>query len=50
LEDIETTWETTMAAWIEPARLPPFEQVVDDVAQHRLRSLRLDRQLWAAPP
>lgn len=41
LEDIETVWETTMAAWIEPARLPPFEQVVNDVA-YRLRSFRLD--------
>lgn len=41
LEDIETMWETTMAAWIEPARLPPFEQVVSDVAR-KLRSFRLD--------
>jgi hypothetical protein len=41
LGEIEAGWETTMAAWVEPARLPPFDQVVDDVAR-RLRSLRLD--------
>ncbi len=41
LGEIEAAWETTMAAWVEPERLPLFDQVVDDVAR-RLRSLRLD--------
>jgi hypothetical protein len=38
---IEATWESTMAAWIDPERLPAFDQAVAQVAQ-RLRSLRLD--------
>ncbi len=41
LEEIKAAWETTMASWVEPDRLPPCEQVVDDVAR-RLRSLGLD--------
>lgn len=41
LEGIETAWEPTMASWVEPDRLPPYDQVVDNVAR-RLRSLRLD--------
>lgn len=41
LEEIKTAWETTMASWVEPDRLPPYDQVVDNVAR-RLRSLRLD--------
>lgn len=41
LGEIEAAWETTMAAWVEPERLPPFDRVVAEVAR-RLRSLRLD--------
>jgi predicted nucleotidyltransferase component of viral defense system len=41
LGEIEAVWETAMAAWIEPERLPPFDLVRDDVAR-RLRSLRLE--------
>ncbi|HUQ78829.1 MAG TPA: hypothetical protein VM427_08190 [Patescibacteria group bacterium] len=41
LGEIEDAWETTMAAWLEPERLPPFDRVVAEVAR-RLRSLRLD--------
>lgn len=44
---IEATWESTMAAWIDPERLPAFDQVVAQVAQ-RLRSLRLDSTLATA--
>ncbi len=41
LGEIETAWETTMAAWVEPERLPPIGRVVAEVAR-RLRSLNLD--------
>lgn len=41
LDEIEAAWETTMAMWIEPTRLPPFQQVVSEVGR-TLRSLRLD--------
>lgn len=41
LGEIKAAWETTMAAWVDPERLPPFDRVVADVAR-RLRSLRLD--------
>ena len=41
LGEIEAAWHTTMAAWIEPERLPPFDRVVAEVAR-RLRSMRLD--------
>ena len=41
LGEIEAAWETTMAAWVEPERLPPIHRVVAEVAR-RLRSLRLD--------
>jgi predicted nucleotidyltransferase component of viral defense system len=41
LGDIEALWESTMTAWVDPKRLPAFDQVVFDVAQ-RLRSLRLE--------
>ncbi len=41
VREIEAGWETTMLAWVEPARLSPFDRVVADVAR-RLRSLRLD--------
>ncbi|MCG6987615.1 MAG: nucleotidyl transferase AbiEii/AbiGii toxin family protein [Gemmatimonadetes bacterium] len=41
LEEIESTWETTMTSWIRPNRLPAFKHVVQDIAR-QLRSLRLD--------
>ncbi len=41
LEEVQSAWETTMTAWVEPSRLPPFDDVVRAVAS-RLRSLRLD--------
>jgi len=41
LEEIEAAWETTMAAWVAPSRLPPFVEVVRNVAR-RLRALGLD--------
>jgi predicted nucleotidyltransferase component of viral defense system len=40
LEEIESAWEATMAAWVEPSRLPPFSRVVRNVAR-RLQSLGL---------
>lgn len=41
LEEIRVAWDPTMASWVEPSRLPPFDDVVADVAR-RLRSLRLE--------
>ncbi|PZR63373.1 MAG: hypothetical protein DLM71_05600 [Chloroflexi bacterium] len=41
LGEIEAAWEATMAAWVDPESLPPFDRVVSEVAR-RLRSLRLD--------
>lgn len=41
LSEIEAAWGTTMAAWVEPKHLPPFDRAVAEVAR-RLRSLRLD--------
>lgn len=41
LAEIEAAWEATMPAWIEPSRLPPFGQVVENVARS-LRALKLD--------
>jgi len=41
LGEIEAAWETTMAAWVEPERLAPFDRVVAEVAR-QLRSVRLD--------
>lgn len=41
LDAIRATWEPTMLAWVEPARLPPIEEMIDAVAR-QLRSLRLD--------
>ncbi len=41
LGEIEAAWDTIMAAWVEPERLPPFRGLVTEVAR-RLRSLGLD--------
>ncbi|MGA3058704.1 MAG: nucleotidyl transferase AbiEii/AbiGii toxin family protein [Candidatus Limnocylindrales bacterium] len=41
LDEIEAIWDTTMPAWVEPARLPSFTIAVDGVAR-RMRALRLD--------
>jgi predicted nucleotidyltransferase component of viral defense system len=41
LDEIETTYESTMASWIDPALLPVFDGLVRDIAR-RLRELRLD--------
>jgi len=41
LAEIETTYESTMASWIDPALLPPFDALVRDIAR-RLGELRLD--------
>ena len=41
LDEIEATYEATMASWIDPKVLLPFEETVRDIAR-RLRELRLD--------
>lgn len=41
LEAIEPAWDETMGSWVDPLRLPPFTNTVEDVAR-RLRELRLD--------
>ena len=41
LGEFQAASETTMAAWVEPEHLPPFDRVVAEVAR-RLRTLRLD--------
>jgi predicted nucleotidyltransferase component of viral defense system len=41
LAEIERSWEATLVAWVDPGRVPPFDQTVGQVAR-RLRSLRLD--------
>jgi hypothetical protein len=41
VDAIEAAWETTLLAWIDPDRLPPFRTVLGDVAR-RLRELGLD--------
>ena len=41
LEAIERAWDETMRSWVDPSRLPPFTNTIEDVAR-RLRQLRLD--------
>jgi len=41
VDDIQTTYESTMTSWIDPALLPPFAGLVREVGR-RLRELRLD--------
>lgn len=41
LEEIEQEWTATMANWIEPQSLPPFQEVAKGVTR-RLRQLKLD--------
>ena len=41
LSDIESSWQTTMSAWVDPSRLPPCEEVVTEV-DRALHALRLD--------
>ena len=41
LEAIERAWDETMGSWVDPSRLPPFTNTIEDVAR-RLRELRLD--------
>ena len=41
LAEIRATWDSTMASWVDPSRLPPIDAVIDEVAR-RLRSLRLE--------
>jgi len=41
LDEIEPAYESTMTGWVDPAVLPPFDELVRDVAR-RLRELRLD--------
>lgn len=41
LDAIRATWDATMSAWVDPSRLLPVEEVIEEVAR-RLRSLRLD--------
>ena len=41
LDPIRATWDSTMSSWVDPSRLPPVDQVIEEV-ERRLRSLRLD--------
>lgn len=41
LDGIRATWDSTMASWVDPSRLPPIDGVIEEVAR-LLRSLRLD--------
>ncbi len=41
IDAIKEAWEDSLVSWIDPQRLPPFNEVLDDVAR-RLRELQLD--------
>jgi hypothetical protein len=41
LQEIRELYEATMATWVNPAVLPPFDDLVQDVTR-RLRELMLD--------
>ena len=41
LQELREPYEATMANWVNPALLPPFDVLVQDVTR-RLRELKLD--------